>query len=86
MAFTIETGLQVWTIALSVSSIALSTIAVILRLVAKYMRKRIDASDYCIIAALVLYPHPSSSYCIQMHHIDHADTGSILQRKVTDLI
>jgi len=85
MAFTIETGLQVWTIALSVSSIALSTIAVILRLVAKHMRKRIDASDYCIIAALVLPPHPSTSYCIQMQHIDCVDTGSISQSKVTDL-
>jgi len=84
MAFTIETGLQVWTIALSVSSIALSTIAVISRLVAKYIRKRIDASDYCIIAALVLHPHPPSSSCILMHHIAHVDTGSILQSKVTD--
>ena len=84
MAFTIETGLQVWTIALSVSSIALSTIAVILRLVAKYIRKRIDASDYCIIAALVLHPCPPSSYCILMHHIAHKDTGSILESRVTD--
>jgi len=55
MMHPIETGLQVWIIALSASSIAMSTIAVILRLVAKYVRKRFDGSDYCIIAALVLH-------------------------------
>ena len=85
MAFKIETELQVWTIALSVSSIALSTIAVILRLVAKYIRKRIDASDYCIIAALVLYPHPSSLYCIWMHRIGYVDARYIMQSKGADV-
>ncbi|CAN9352634.1 hypothetical protein CC77DRAFT_1063291 [Alternaria alternata] len=53
MIIPIENYLQVWTLALSGASIAIAWIAVILRLVAKHIRRKFDYSDYCIVAALV---------------------------------
>ena len=58
MVIPIENYLQVWILALSGASIAIAWIAVILRLVAKHIRRKFDYSDYCIVAALV--PHHSS--------------------------
>ena len=58
MVIPIENYLQVWILALSGASIAIAWIAVILRLVAKHIRRKFDYSDYCIVAALV--PHYSS--------------------------
>jgi hypothetical protein len=55
MVMPIENNLQAWILALSSISIALSWVAVILRLIAKHIRKRFDYSDYCIVAALVLH-------------------------------
>ena len=55
MIIPIENYLQVWTLALSGASIAIAWIAVILRLVAKHIRRKFDYSDYCIVAALVPY-------------------------------
>ena len=55
MVMPIENNLQAWILALSGVSIALSWVAVILSLIAKNIRKRFDYSDYCIVAALVLY-------------------------------
>lgn len=54
MRIPIENDLQIWTLVLSSISITISTVAVILRLMAKYMRNKIDFSDYCITAGLVL--------------------------------
>ncbi|RAR14521.1 integral membrane protein [Stemphylium lycopersici] len=54
MSIPIENDLQIWILVLSGISIAVSTLAVILRLVAKFMRNKFDSSDYCIIAALVM--------------------------------
>jgi hypothetical protein len=53
MVIPIENYLQVWILALSGASIAIAWIAVILRLVAKHIRRKFDYSDYCIVAALV---------------------------------
>jgi hypothetical protein len=55
MVMPIENNLQAWILALSGVSIVLSWVAVILRLIAKHIRKRFDYSDYCIVAALVLH-------------------------------
>ncbi|CAN9149473.1 unnamed protein product [Alternaria alternata] len=55
MIIPIENYLQVWILALSGASIAIAWIAVILRLVAKHIRRKFDYSDYCIVAALVPY-------------------------------
>jgi hypothetical protein len=48
-----ENNLQVGIILLSTFSIVLALVAVVLRLIARHMKKKIDYGDYCIIAALV---------------------------------
>jgi hypothetical protein len=50
-----ENNLQVGIILLSTFSILLAVVAVVLRLIARHMKKKIDYSDYCIIAALVCW-------------------------------
>jgi hypothetical protein len=49
----IENGSQVGILVLSTFSIVLAAVAVMLRLIARNITKKIDFSDYCIVVALV---------------------------------
>ena len=52
--FPIERRIQVAVLSVSVTFIVLPTLAVCLRVLARHMaRRRLEASDWCIIAAVV---------------------------------
>jgi hypothetical protein len=58
----IENSNQVGILVASSLSIALVTVTVGLRLVAKRLSAGLDYSDYCIVGALVCYIHPKQVF------------------------